>query len=70
MLAVPRIALGIENISRPLQLDFKWADNIQVEGDIDEFTVNGDSAPPGRFNYRYLADPTLVDPNFSGWRTY
>jgi len=53
MLAIPRNLLGLEDITAPLQLDFKWADNIQAEGEIDEFTINGDSAPPGRFNYRY-----------------
>jgi hypothetical protein len=52
-LAVRRSDLGLDDPRRPVQLDFKWADNIQKQGDIDEFTVSGDGAPNGRFNYRY-----------------
>ena len=37
----------------PLDIEFKWADNFQREDDVDAFTLNGDSAPFGRFNYRY-----------------
>jgi hypothetical protein len=55
MLAIPRAALGLSGAARPLQLDFKWADNIQKYGDINDFTTNGDSAPNGRFTYRYTA---------------
>lgn len=33
--------------------DFHWADNIQKWNIIDEFFLNGDSAPDRRFNYRY-----------------
>lgn len=47
-LAIPRKALGLE--SGPLDFEFKWADNMQAP-DIMEFTVNGDAAPNGRFNY-------------------
>jgi hypothetical protein len=32
---------------------FHWADNIQKFGDIIEFSINGDSAPDRRANYRY-----------------
>ena len=49
-LAIPRSVLGLSG--RPVKLDFKWADNMQSNG-IIEFTTNGDSAPNGRFNYRY-----------------
>jgi hypothetical protein len=52
-LAIRRAALGLDDPRAPIQLDFKWADNIQNHGQIDEFTLNGDSAPNGRFNYRY-----------------
>ena len=51
MLVVPRRLLGVADSAR-LQLDFKWADNRQSEA-VTEFTVNGDAAPNGRFNYRY-----------------
>ncbi|HXG23085.1 MAG TPA: hypothetical protein VNJ09_00915, partial [Chthonomonadales bacterium] len=53
MLAIHRADLGLADSSRPLQIDFKWADNMQDEGSMDAFTLNGDCAPPGRFNYRY-----------------
>jgi hypothetical protein len=52
-LAIPRSALGLGDLKKPLDFEFKWADNIQADGDIMEFTVNGDAAPNGRFNYRY-----------------
>jgi hypothetical protein len=29
---------------------------MQKDGDITQFTVNGDSAPNGRFSYRFLGD--------------
>lgn len=51
MIAIPRKALGLGD--GPLEFEFKWADNIQNEGRIEEFTLNGDVAPPGRFNYLY-----------------
>jgi hypothetical protein len=47
-LAVPRSALG-----RPAALDFKWVDNLQRPGDVMDFYLSGDAAPPGRFNFRY-----------------
>jgi hypothetical protein len=53
MLKVPREALGL--IKEPIEFEFKWADNWQQDNSIDEFTVNGDAAPPGRFNYLYTA---------------
>ncbi|MEO5916385.1 MAG: hypothetical protein ABIS50_19265 [Luteolibacter sp.] len=49
-LAIPRTVLGVK--SRPVNLDFKWADNLQQTGDWSDFTVNGDAAPNDRFNYR------------------
>ena len=51
-LAIPRVRLGLTN--EPVRFDFKWADNIQQTGEADDFMLNGDVAPPGRFNYRYL----------------
>ncbi|MCX7047826.1 MAG: hypothetical protein NTX50_20365 [Candidatus Sumerlaeota bacterium] len=53
MLAIRRSDLGFGAASKPMRFDFKWADNIQREGDVNEFTLNGDSAPNGRFNYRF-----------------
>jgi hypothetical protein len=51
-LALPRAALvGTEN--GPLSFDFKWADNLQRPGDVQDFYLSGDVAPEGRFNYRF-----------------
>jgi hypothetical protein len=47
-LAVPRAALG-----RPGTFDFKWVDNLQRPGNVMDFYLSGDAAPPGRFNFRY-----------------
>ncbi|MES2828740.1 MAG: hypothetical protein V4687_11305 [Bacteroidota bacterium] len=33
---------------------FKWSDNMQADGDIIDFLLNGDVAPLGRFNYEYV----------------
>ncbi len=55
-LAIPRPALGLPPRSTRARLDFKWADSIPTNGDILDFYVNGDAAPEGRFNYRYIAD--------------
>ena len=33
--------------------EFKWSDNMQMDGDIMDFYLHGDSAPSGRFNYFY-----------------
>ncbi|MCQ6562900.1 hypothetical protein NNL21_29935 [Paenibacillus mendelii] len=49
---IPRQWLGL-NKKDQVSLDFKWVDNRQVDNDITEFTVNGDSAPNDRFNYRF-----------------
>lgn len=36
-------------------IEFKWSDNMQQDGDIMDFYSNGDTAPSGRFNYLYGA---------------
>jgi hypothetical protein len=56
-MAIRRADLGLENSEAPLRLDFKWTDNAQLDGDATAFTLNGDSAPNGRFNYRYTQKP-------------
>ena len=53
MLAIRRADLGLTDHKKPIQLEFKWADNVLDEGDINTFTLDGDSAPNGRFKYRY-----------------
>ena len=39
--------------NNPLDLEFKWTDNVPGSGDILDFYLHGDVAPGGRFNYRY-----------------
>jgi hypothetical protein len=36
-----------------VSLEFKWNDNMQENGNIMDFYVNGDTAPGGRFNFIY-----------------
>lgn len=55
IITVPRATVGLT--ANPLKFDFHWADNIQTNGDITEFSTNGDSAPERRFNYRYQTTP-------------
>ncbi|MBR4857259.1 MAG: hypothetical protein IKU94_11635, partial [Bacteroidaceae bacterium] len=51
MLRIPRKVLGME--ASKLDFEFKWSDNMQDEGNLMDFYVNGDVAPGGRFNYVY-----------------
>lgn len=51
VIAIPRSLLGLEN--KLLNFEFKWNDNMQDEGNIMDFYVNGDTAPAGRFNYLF-----------------
>jgi hypothetical protein len=55
-LAIPRAALGMKEGAgkSELALDFKWADNLQHPGDAMDFYQSGDTAPEGRFRYRYV----------------
>ncbi|MEC5144791.1 Glycoside hydrolase [Chitinophaga sp. 180180018-2] len=50
-LRIPRKLL--EGKESHLNFEFKWSDNMQQEGDVMDFLVNGDAAPSGRFNYLY-----------------
>lgn len=38
-----------------IDIEFKWSDNMQDEGNIMDFYVNGDVAPGGRFNFVYTS---------------
>jgi hypothetical protein len=55
-ITIPRAALGLAGGKARVQVDFKWADNIQHPGDIEDFYVSGDVAPEGRFRYRYSGE--------------
>lgn len=56
-LEIPKSMLGLKKDEK-LDFEFKWSDNSQVdeEGDIMNFWINGDAAPIGRFNYRYAEE--------------
>ena len=47
---VAKSALGMNG---KLDFEFKWSDNMQEEGNILDFYVNGDVAPGGRFNFLF-----------------
>ena len=53
-IAVSRSLLKLEG--KPVNFEFKWNDNMQENGNIMDFYVNGDTAPGGRFNFVYKAD--------------
>jgi hypothetical protein len=45
---------NVLNLSgKEIDLEFKWNDNMQENGNIMDFYVNGDTAPGGRFNFIY-----------------
>jgi len=50
-MAIPRKMLGIQGDR--FAVEFKWIDNTQRPGDILDAYINGDSAPGGRYRYRY-----------------
>jgi hypothetical protein len=52
-LAIPRALLGMADGRKPVAFDFKWADNLQNPNDPLDVYVSGDTAPEGRFFYRY-----------------
>ena len=45
---IPRSML---QLTGDVNFEFKWHDNMQKQGEALEFTVSGDAAPSGRFNY-------------------
>ena len=50
------IEIGNEILSlrnKKIDIEFKWNDNMQENGNIMDFYVNGDTAPGGRFNFLY-----------------
>lgn len=47
---VPKSLLGI---SGEPDFEFKWSDNMQNDGDVMDFWLNGDAAPSGRGSYWY-----------------
>ena len=54
-LAIPRTALSLGPAGQT-SIDFKWIDNWSNPGDLMDLYLSGDTAPEGRFKYRYVAD--------------
>lgn len=52
MIIIPIKYLNIS--SQKINLEFKWSDNIQHDGDPMDWYINGDVAPGGRFNFIYV----------------
>ena len=50
-LAVPREALGLTQ--DPVTFDFKCIDNVKLPDDLTVLYNDGDTAPLGRFRFRY-----------------
>ncbi|GAA4799172.1 hypothetical protein GCM10023231_29930 [Olivibacter ginsenosidimutans] len=57
-LAIQLDALGLKAPDN-VAIEFKWNDNMQENGNIMDFYVNGDTAPGGRFNFVYQTTPSL-----------
>ena len=51
--AIKRSILNLAG--KDIDFEFKWNDNMQENGNIMDFYVNGDTAPGGRFNFIYSA---------------
>ncbi|WP_423128735.1 T9SS type A sorting domain-containing protein [Gaoshiqia sp. Z1-71] len=62
VIKIKRSLLGITD-DNLLDFEFKWSDNMQEDGNIMDFYVNGDVAPGGRFNYRCFVNDTGKIPN-------
>lgn len=53
--------MGLQN--KEVNIEFKWSDNMQEDGNIMDFWLSGDAAPCGRFNYVYMeAEPKALKP--------
>ncbi len=52
-IAVAKSLLGIDT-GKVASLNFKWADNARVDGDIMRFMTEGDTAPNDRFVFTYI----------------
>lgn len=49
MVTIPKAAINYSK--QPLDLEFKWSDNMQDESNPLDWYINGDTAPGGRFNF-------------------
>ena len=61
MVVVPRAALGVA-AGHGTAIDFHWLDDVPLTTDPADFWYAGESAPDGRFNYRYANDADGTPP--------
>ena len=57
VVVIPRSLIGETGVA---DLEFKWTDSVDCEGDIVEFYNGGSVAPMGRFNYLYTEIPQVA----------
>jgi len=50
MIIIPLSKIGL---TQPVDIEFKWSDNMQDDTDPLDWYINGDAAPGGRLNYIY-----------------
>jgi len=55
-IAIPRDKIGLTG---NVNFEFKWHDNMQNQGDINDFYISGDAAPVGRFNYVFRSTEVI-----------
>lgn len=60
MLEISKDVLGLADT---LDIEFKWHDNGVNDGSVLDFYQNGDTAPVGRFNYRYVDSAAVNNAN-------
>lgn len=51
IMSIPRALLGVSGSDLP-QINFKWVDNVDINGDLMNLYSSGESAPNNRFTYR------------------
>lgn len=56
-LQLPVEYLGI-NGKQGFEINFKWADNAPLDGEVMHWLDKGDTAPNARFSYRYIYNPS------------
>jgi len=61
VVSIPRSLLGLPANSTFTHISFKWTDN-QEGFSADNWLLNGDAAPNGRFRYRYWAGGSADQP--------
>ena len=56
MIKVPLEQLGLANATT-LKFEFKWGDSTSTLDTMEKMYTDGDTAPIGRLNFSFVADP-------------